>query len=195
MLSPAAAAGDSASAARRSARTRGSLEASHADIGEQHADDRDIREIETLRHHLRAEKNVNLAAVHHADEIIRRIFFARRVLIEAEELRRMKGLFDDLLHTLRAAAHLDHLVAARRTDLGNLARKAAVVADKGAVRMEVETYRAVGALIFSPHLSHSTMGEKPLPVEKIDRLLSRVDRALGMQFPAGLKQGNQESSR
>ena len=117
-------------------------------IGIEDANERDIREVEPLRNHLRAEKDIRLAAPERGKNVVVRVLARCRVCVHAENLRIGEALRKRGLRTLGAdALVLKRRRAARGADLRRknppAADMAAATVIGAVIRIGKRTFRAV----------------------------------------------------
>jgi hypothetical protein len=118
--------------------------AEQALVGVQHDDQRDVREIVALGHHLRADQDPRLAARDPVDDGLERGRVAHHVAIEPRDRHVREGLGERVLDALRALADGLHCIAALRALARQWPLGAAVVAAAGfsALRCTVSARRS-----------------------------------------------------
>src|SRR5262249_25385626 len=138
-----------------------------------HADERDVREIQPLRHHLRADEYLRFALPKIAEDAGVRAFAGRRVPIHACHPRRGEDTQHLLLDLLRGdAERLDLRAAAVRAGLRRAARVFAVMALEGAVvSMEGERDGAVRTACYIAAVAAEDELRVAAPVQEEDTLL------------------------
>ena len=140
----------------------------------QHSNERDVRKIQTLRYHLRADDDVVLPRCERPELALERVLRGGGVRVHAEYPRPREYPGYLVLYALRAGAlHRQEVSPARRADRSQRVAVAAVVAHHCAVRLVVgQRERAVRALYRLSAARAADAGVVAPAVQKQYRLLA-----------------------
>ena len=143
-------------------------------IGVDDPDERDVREMQTFRDHLRADKNVDLAGAKASQRFAIRILARHRIGIHPPNDCLRENLRDVGLHFFRAETGIDERVfAARRTFLRNGRGVAAQMAAQARnPAMKGERDAAIRAIARFAAIAAEQRSGKTAPVEKENGLLA-----------------------
>ena len=153
-------------------------------VGIEHADQRDVLEIQSLCHHLRADEDVRLALAEPGEQALMRALGVHGVRIHAEHPRGREPLVQLLLQLLRAGRFGEQArAAALRAFAGYLDGSAAVVAHRAAGNRMVGHRGRAGRALRHP-AAHAAADHAAVaaPVEEQDSLFALFERADELAF-------------
>ena len=149
-------------------------------IRRHHADQRDVRKIQSLSDHLRADQHLRLPASELGKNPLMRILAAGRIHVHARYLHAGEPREHLFLHLLRARSEeLDKLAPAFRADFRGLALLAAVMAVQHVVvHMIGHGHVAVFALFHMTARTAGNEGRIAAPVDKENDLMPLIEALL-----------------
>ena len=145
-------------------------------IGIEHADERQLLEVVALGDHLRADQDVDVAAVHRVERFLCAALPARGIGVDAQDARLREQRLQAFLDALRAAAErLQIDIAAGRAGVRDAQFQAAVMAAQAPLRpVQHHERRAARAVADPPARLAAQHGRVAAPVQEQQRLLAAL---------------------